>query len=674
MYRRNGKPVSCEPCRLAKVRCDHATPICGRCRTRRIQECFYHPAPMTRSSTRYRHYQIKCTSNLHPCDKLLASNIKTHHCSRKHTEQHERYDHGQSSEGVPSSSANFTSLTLPPTMSTTASRPLEANTSRFDTMKPYVTRLCTSIAQYVKLIMTHYDRSQFHVIPRPLIVDPMLTLQKDLEAGLDVNSHLVRNACQPLPELVPDMSLVQFSELLTGPNVRWEFLGVIFALAGHAAFHTDVEKWWAGNAFTTEMFQASKLCLEICEESNQLNDLTIWLRYANVALTSHVFGDTSHDLYRMFNSLIAEIFAIGFHRQNFSNPKVPFYISETRKRIFASTFSRDKNLAALLERPPLMDSKFCNMVFPFDLSDEEIVLNGSELDAALQGLDQDGWKTPSEGETLIRPATGIRLRYLFSDIRVKVLRLSLGNRNGDVGDKCRELYREYEAIRERVPPQYRYESDCWKYLNAGTCIAMLIIHLDYLYCGFQIQRILRQEGQNILAALLDTSMKLLSAMLDYIRQQWRIRELKQRYAWIFFFYGLPGAGTLAAEIRQSTLEGTQLPLSVPYSRIIRDLSVAVSWFENYNYPRRPDYQLCLQISKVISKLLDETLDHSLIPSSDATTHSDKNNTVLNDSISELPVDLLGENEIQPSIEPTTSEEFLSWFDDLLWDGSISMEV
>jgi hypothetical protein len=37
MYRRNGKPTSCEPCRISKIRCDHA-PICGRCRARVISE------------------------------------------------------------------------------------------------------------------------------------------------------------------------------------------------------------------------------------------------------------------------------------------------------------------------------------------------------------------------------------------------------------------------------------------------------------------------------------------------------------------------------------------------------------------------------------------------------------------------------------------------------------
>ncbi|KAF2003421.1 hypothetical protein P154DRAFT_86277 [Amniculicola lignicola CBS 123094] len=49
MLRRNGKPRSCEPCRISKIRCGHETPKCHKCQARGMEEqCFYHPAPMTK--------------------------------------------------------------------------------------------------------------------------------------------------------------------------------------------------------------------------------------------------------------------------------------------------------------------------------------------------------------------------------------------------------------------------------------------------------------------------------------------------------------------------------------------------------------------------------------------------------------------------------------------------
>lgn len=53
-YRRNGKLQACEPCRKGKLRCDHFMPHCGRCIKRgKTDKCVYHPAPLTKPSTKY---------------------------------------------------------------------------------------------------------------------------------------------------------------------------------------------------------------------------------------------------------------------------------------------------------------------------------------------------------------------------------------------------------------------------------------------------------------------------------------------------------------------------------------------------------------------------------------------------------------------------------------------
>jgi hypothetical protein len=48
--RRNGKNPACEPCRKAKIACDHTLPTCDRCRRRKASlQCVYAEAPMTRN-------------------------------------------------------------------------------------------------------------------------------------------------------------------------------------------------------------------------------------------------------------------------------------------------------------------------------------------------------------------------------------------------------------------------------------------------------------------------------------------------------------------------------------------------------------------------------------------------------------------------------------------------
>lgn len=63
MKRKNGRPSSCEPCRIAKLRCDHTRPVCGRCsRKGQPNSCVYHPAPLThakRASTGLNSVEIR---------------------------------------------------------------------------------------------------------------------------------------------------------------------------------------------------------------------------------------------------------------------------------------------------------------------------------------------------------------------------------------------------------------------------------------------------------------------------------------------------------------------------------------------------------------------------------------------------------------------------------------
>ena len=80
--------------------------------------------------------------------------------------------------------------------------------------------------------------------------------------------------------------------------------------------------------------------------------------------------------------------------------------------------------------------------------------------------------------------------------------------------------------------QYRYKSDFWDYLSPRSCVVLLSAHLDHLHCGFQILRMLQQEGQDTLTTILDTSVGLLSGMLDLMKQQERFVELRERFTWI----------------------------------------------------------------------------------------------------------------------------------------------
>lgn len=93
-YRRNGKLFSCEPCRRGKLRCDHNTPVCGRCaRRNKPDQCFYHPAPLT-----------KTRSSPAPQRPLSTARRPSSFSSRPVTD--ERHNHGLASPPVSNTPSN----------------------------------------------------------------------------------------------------------------------------------------------------------------------------------------------------------------------------------------------------------------------------------------------------------------------------------------------------------------------------------------------------------------------------------------------------------------------------------------------------------------------------------------------------------------------------------------
>ncbi|KAE8344237.1 hypothetical protein BDV24DRAFT_127673 [Aspergillus arachidicola] len=629
---------------------------------------------MTRPGTKFRHFRM--TKPSAPERWRYASPESPNTTSLSSQSHTSEVTQGKTNEGQPEETGvpGFVSVSPKNSLGTDTGS-IDPSTSRVILATHYLMGLYASYSHYKDLVFNYLNRSRSFVIPRPLLFELFSTLYDDMKGGVDLHSRLTQNTRRPLPPISASTTVEEFCGWFRGANIRWELLGVVFALAGLASVHTaEPEKPLSYESFAMDMYTASRACIEICEEDNQMNDMTIWMRHANVALASNLFGDTSSILYRCFSSLTAELFALRYHRQISIQSGVPFFMSETRKRLFAAAVCRDMNLATLLERPPFIDCNFCDMTYPLDLDEEEIVLVGSELNAALQHLDENGWKVSSEREKLLRPATGIRIRFSLSSLRAKVLRLSLGNRMESMTKKYSELYQEYEEIWTKVPIQYRYKSDFWDYLSPRSCVVLLSAHLDHLHCGFQILRMLQQEGQDTLTTILDTSMGLLSGMLDLMKQQERFVELRERFTWIFLFYGLPGAGTLATELHQHTLKGLPLPSSIPCSRIVRDLSVAISWVEKQNLPNRSDYQLCLQINKVISRLLDDTLNQGLTSAKDTNSHLEK---VQEQQVPEgFHTDESSDasDKLQPLPEPFTSEEFLSWIDDLVWDGQTNISM
>lgn len=179
-------------------------------------------------------------------------------------------------------------------------------------------------------------------------------------------------------------------------------------------------------------------------------------------------------------------------------------------------------------------------------------------------------------------------------------------------------------------------------------------------------------------------MKMLSAVLDLTKQNGRREEIQERYSHLFLFYGIPSAGVLAYELRDCTLAGRALPTSIPRSKIVRNLNSIVSWFEKTATPSSRECGICAEVTKVISRLLDDTLNytsHGEGPISNSNGCYQYLNGV-EDFAAHVPpgqgqtpnessVPLVSSNGLD-GVQLTsheTSEEFLAWLDNVDWGAT-----
>lgn len=92
--------------------------------------------------------------------------------------------------------------------------------------------------------------------------------------------------------------------------------------------------------------------------------------------------------------------------------------------MFQEVFSHDKALSMFLGRPPRLSHRYCVVQLPLDLSDDEMLLEGPELETALSRL-QDGWNTSG----LFHRVTWRRVRAGRARVREDMLEIACGTDN-----------------------------------------------------------------------------------------------------------------------------------------------------------------------------------------------------------------------------------------------------
>lgn len=304
--RRNGSQASCEPCRKGKVRCDHAKPICSRCRRRgTLSACWYHPAPL---SAKRRDGSSPIRSQLTPVSSPGTSTA---------VEQSERIP-TFSDITAQDRAGNAPVFHYWPTLSDEESplniqiicqkgfrhMPGPFHEDQIVTAKQIITPL-SRLAEIEDLIRNFFGVSLNTSAPEP-IVSMLLDLlrrnkqithyingRRDAEFVKEVATTLMRKSIPPVP-ITPTTTPEEFCSHYSGDNLRIETLGLLYSMAARSYCKSYANINYATDDLLGCLVRCSNLCLRLARElSIQNNDIIVSLSFQNLQVISTVKGDTS---------------------------------------------------------------------------------------------------------------------------------------------------------------------------------------------------------------------------------------------------------------------------------------------------------------------------------------------------------------------------------------------
>jgi hypothetical protein len=473
----NGRLQACDPCRRQKLACDHSIP-CLRCRrTKRESRCIYSgplrgPAKIRPGSSKRHSTSLATTTTTAQVpltDADAASTcLECLTCQSDESLSQLRGSIGSDqSDGLPYSvtSAGYLGFTsfksvyeeTQNSLSQLGAQPLpgeagfdDESGDIFENRAPIIRKLCIEALRRVPSpqdgfrLFRHRKDSQAFETGVHHAAQMMLQQLYDYwgdylspdrtEEQLELMAQAV--SFNTRKDLAEDMTEPEaWIEQFTGPNLRWEALGVLFNFWKLKEHPRD-------SALFPRDQEAIGLCIRICREF--VGSPTTWLMYLyyrRTILETMNSGDASkHDIsifpesaMSLTSSLAlpswryqAQAVAIFTFRGVHAEPEseyTPTIACEFKRRFMWAMFSTDKCLTCFTGRPPLLSRHYISTPMPLDLKDEYLFLDGESLRRKVaESLDDKGWNT----EGGVWHSTLLRARAMQSLIADEIFEVVLG--------------------------------------------------------------------------------------------------------------------------------------------------------------------------------------------------------------------------------------------------------
>ncbi|TVY74340.1 Sorbicillinoid biosynthetic cluster transcription factor sor3 [Fusarium oxysporum f. sp. cubense] len=639
--RRNGKKQACEPCRSRKVACDHGYPICRRCRKRPngASACYYASPEQAAAPSRSRLSQQPVseasalnseaavpsaqTRNFGPDDGLWSSPAarppQGFFGPTSFPAAYEETEASLAAQGPLVAEAN-----APPSPSVSAP-PSVAELQSMVSMDQGASQLATKVLQALpEKSLLHRSRPEVSLDDDWLasVGDRLLTSTWDtFRSHLGDNANTVKlremgsriciNTRKTLREDQDDPAA--WIESLSGPNLRWETVGVMFLYTALSELSTTSNE--ESKRIIRHCTEYCASCITLANMGGSSGTLMLFLMYKRSVLHAWMHGETSLPYWKFHAETVAMLTFSGLHdNRSKSSQNVSSVPTEIRRRIGCQIFIVDKFLATFVGRPPLLTRKFCSIKSPLDLEESALLSDKETFQRQSQRLDRYGWNTDGR----IYSSSLLRVRMMIALVRDEILEVVLAqDTHSSITDIMTLKEKQLELYRQ-LPHHFLWDTaqEEIREINLEIGYPKLLIRLDHLLNMFLLQRLFVKHGHPR-NELLRTSFEMVVLTLNFWAQKHIWAALQGKCRWIIMGYATLAGAVLCMEL----IEPVPVTISPQdsiiacetYSRssIIQQLSLLLGYLKT-SCPSQTHCSVAHNVRGVIKKVLDHILNNQTV--------------------------------------------------------------
>ncbi|KAH7129254.1 putative Zn(II)2Cys6 transcription factor [Dactylonectria macrodidyma] len=385
------KLPACDPCRAAKLACDHSKPTCTRCRNaNRSAECIYRASPFKKT---------RGTPAGNPGHGNGRNSMGLASSGTSETDVHIEFSvtslrpHGYPNPGYLGSSSHAALFDHIPELAQLGGMPSSRSTPSDEHGRhiqpedmitgPNIYRgaklieamhSMLSVSSCQNLVRLWIAKGANLATAGPFTEPCTLAVQlffRDHDGTvntMELARSLFYHTYRPL-EAGPNDTIRDYSAQFCQTSTRWETLGLFCIATSRAATDlTSPQDLYKSDQERRDLqrlaMRFSDICLDICLSLDCLNDLQLLLQYENFILHSLADGDQSYHSWKRLGDTVSSLFALGYHQQQAHNPSLPNFLVNLRRAIFAHAYSADKNVSIFLGRPPRIHRRYCRFFLP----------------------------------------------------------------------------------------------------------------------------------------------------------------------------------------------------------------------------------------------------------------------------------------------------------------------